>query len=234
MKQKKKRKIRFGRIFLALMFLAIIILGILKIINIRIKNIFIIDNNYLLDQEIIELAGIEDYPSTFKFTSSKIKNNLLESDYIKDVKVKKKGLTKVYIYIEENEPLFYSQSDNKTTLENGKKVDKLFNVPTLLNYVPDTIYDKFLKEMNNVNKDILLKISEIQYCPDDEGEPIFLLYMTDGNYVYLTLNKISPTSNISKFTLINNYIDIIKDEKFQNKKGILYLDSGNHFQILEN
>ena len=48
--------------------------------------------------------------------------------------------------------------------------------------------------------------------------------MVDGNYVYLTL---------SKFKLINNYLEIMKDEKFEGKKGILYLDSGNHFQILD-
>ena len=46
--------------------------------------------------------------------------------------------------------------------------------------------------------------------------------MSDGNYVYLTLEK---------FEVIDNYVDIIKT--FNNKKGILYLDSGEYFKIME-
>ena len=46
--------------------------------------------------------------------------------------------------------------------------------------------------------------------------------MNDGNYVYLTLNK---------FNKINHYIEIIKE--FNNKKGILYLDSGEYFKVIE-
>ena len=47
--------------------------------------------------------------------------------------------------------------------------------------------------------------------------------MNDGNYVYITLDK---------FSNINSYVDIIKN--FENKKGILYLDYGNHFTIIDN
>lgn len=46
--------------------------------------------------------------------------------------------------------------------------------------------------------------------------------MNDGNYVYLTLTS---------FKKINNYVDILKN--FENQKGILYLDSGEYFQVLE-
>ena len=44
--------------------------------------------------------------------------------------------------------------------------------------------------------------------------------MSDGNYVYLTLNK---------FMKINNYLEIVKT--FNNNKGILYLDSGEYFVL---
>ena len=44
--------------------------------------------------------------------------------------------------------------------------------------------------------------------------------MNDGNYVYLTLNK---------FNKINNYLEIVRT--FNNVKGILYLDSGEYFEI---
>ena len=46
--------------------------------------------------------------------------------------------------------------------------------------------------------------------------------MNDGNYVYITINKLPN---------INNYVNIIKE--FNGKKGILYLDSGEYFKIME-
>jgi hypothetical protein len=74
-----------------------------------------------------------------------------------------------------------------------------------------------------VNKDILTKISEITYFPDSVDDERFYLLMTDGNYVYLTLKK---------FYLINDYNSYVKE--FGTKKGVLYLNSGGYFKIIEN
>lgn len=46
--------------------------------------------------------------------------------------------------------------------------------------------------------------------------------MNDGNEVYITLTKIKE---------LNNYTKIKK--QLGNKKGILYLDSGNYFEVKE-
>ena len=46
--------------------------------------------------------------------------------------------------------------------------------------------------------------------------------MDDGNSVYLTLTK---------FEQINYYDEVLP--QLEGKKGILYLDSGNHFEIME-
>ena len=97
-----------------------------------------------------------------------------------------------------------------------------YKVPKLLNYVPDNKYENFISGMNRVTEDIKLQISEITYVPNEQDKDRFLLYMNDGNYVYLTLTK---------FKQINYYEDVLKELK--DKKGILYLDSGNHFQIME-
>ena len=48
----------------------------------------------------------------------------------------------------------------------------------------------------------------------------FMFYMSDTNYVYVTLSRIN---------LINSYNEIYPT--LEGKKGILYLDSGNHFEI---
>lgn len=215
-KVKKKRKLKVGRILLAFFLLFLLIFVIYNIFNFKITNIYISGNYYLSDQEIIEKANISNYPSVIK--SIKQIKNLKNDIYISNVKVKVKKLTKVYIEITENKPLFYSVDMGQTVLLDGKTTKEKFPTPTLLNYVVDSVYPTFVKEIGKLDKDILNRISEIKYVDDSR----FLLLMTDGNYVYI---------NNKTFSKLNKYMEIIKN--FPNKKGILYLDYGNNFEIIE-
>jgi len=77
-----------------------------------------------------------------------------------------------------------------------------------------------VEEMQKVDFKTRSRISQIEYAPNDYDTKRFLLYMNDGNLVYLT---------ISRFNLINKYDEIYPT--LGGNKGILYLDSGNHFEI---
>ncbi len=222
-KLKKKIRIKYSRVFILLLILLTFILGIIFIINLKITNIIVIgDYDILKEQEIIDIASISNYPKTLAFSSSKIRKNLEENIYIKSAKVTKKYLTQVYITVEENYPLFFYKTDNKTVLLDGSKVEKIFDVPTVINYIPNLKYQSFVEKMGLLDNNILERISEIKYDPSDYDDERFLLYMKDGNYVYI---------NLYKFSNLNKYIEIIKN--FGNKKGIVYLDSGNYFEIIE-
>ena len=91
-----------------------------------------------------------------------------------------------------------------------------------MNYVPDTKYASLIEHIRKLDTNILGKISEITYVPNDYDKDRFLLYMDDDNTVYLTLTK---------FKMINYYNKVLT--QLDGRKGILYLDSGNHFQIRE-
>lgn len=220
--KKKKRKIRYDRILIFLVIVIFIVISFTFLFNLKISNIYILNNSFLTDQEIIEIAGISDYPETLKNLSVQIEDRLKNNIYIKDVKVYKKGLTKVYIDVVENKPLFYYESSKKTILTDGRETDEKFVVPTVINYITDNYYEAFINEMANLDENILSRISEIQFSPNDVDDNRFLLTMTDGNYVYV---------NISTFNKLNKYISII--EELPNKNGILYLDYGNNFEIIE-
>lgn len=222
MKKKKKVKIRYKRVFVFFLFLFLLISIICYILKTRITNIYIIDNYYLKDQEIIEIAKLQNYPSTFSNLSFTIEKRLENNILIENVEVKKKWFTNVYIYVKENSPLFYYLYDNKTVLKDGSKIDTIYSVPTVLNYVKDTIYNEFIKKMSDVSISVLTKISEIEYKPSEVDEELFLLTMNDGNYVYI---------NLDTFYKLNKYLEIIQN--FENKKGVLYLDYGNNFEVLE-
>lgn len=221
-KQKKKVKVRFDRIFLFLLFLAALGFGIYGLFHLRISNIYIKGNQYLTDQQIIELAGISNYPSTFQNTSRKLEKRLASDTYIKSAKVSKNWFTKVTITVDENRPLFYYETNHQTILLDGTSVDKTYNVPTVLSYITDSYYESFIKKMGELDVDILMRISEIRFLPNEVDDNRFLLSMSDGNYVYV---------NIATFDKLNKYLTIM--ENLPSEKGILYLDYGNNFEILK-
>ena len=220
---KKKIRIKFFNIFLFLTFILIIIGAVYEISNFKITNIYIKNNYYLTDLEVIETAKIKDYPSTFQNSCKKIEKRLEKNPLIKTAKVKKTYFTRVYIDIEENPLLFYDVNISKIVLKDGTTFSGNYDVPTLINQVPNKVYKKMITKFALINPDILDNISEIKYDPDSVDKERFLLTMSDGNYVYITLSKCSN---------INNYLKYIKE--FNNKKGILYLNSGEYFKIMEN
>lgn len=217
---KKRRRLKIGRILLAFFLLFLTIFVIYSILNLKITNIFISGNYYLSDQQIIDASSIGDYPSVIK--GVKQIKNLKDNIYIKDVRVKVRKITQVYIEVTENRPLFYSIDMEKTVLLDGRTTSEKYPTPTLLNYVIDSVYPTFVEEIGKLDIDILNRISEIKYEPNDVDDNRFLLLMTDGNYVYI---------NNSTFYKLSKYMEIIRN--FPNKKGVLYLDYGNNFEIIE-
>ena len=224
-KVKKKIKIKWVPFFILCIALLSLYFCYELLISFRITNIYIENNNILKDQEIIELAGISDYPSFFKTTSKSIENKVRNSPYITNVSVKKKFFGQVILKVEEAIPLFIN-SEGKMVLSNKKEVenDRNLVLTTLLNYTPDTKYEKLIEELTKTLEDVRLKISEIKYESTERDKDRFLLLMDDGNEVYLTLTK---------FDRINYYDNILEELNLECQKGILNLDSGNHFELKE-
>lgn len=220
-KVKKKFKIKWKNVVITLLILITIILLLLTLLNIRITNIYIRGNNIVSDQEIIDTTKINNYPSILTLLINnplkKLNDNELILNYSYDL-----DFTKLYININDNYPLFYDLNKNETILLNGASTKEKLDSPTLINYVPDTIYSYFKEKISYIDFEIIKRINEIKYAPDNVDENRFLLSMTDSNYVYLTLTK---------FENLNNYVSIIKE--FPGKKGILYLNAGNSFEVLE-
>jgi len=220
-KQTVRKKIKYKRLFIVLIFLLGIIYGIYSLLTVNITNIFIIGNDYITDQTIIEQAQLQDYPKAISIWSFQIAKKIKDIKLIKSVNVHRKHFTQLYIEIEENQPLVFSINENKTWLIDGQKVEEKFEVPILTNDIPTDLQNVFLEDFAKIDNDIRTRISEIKYDPNVD-EKRFLFTMNDGNYVYITLDNI---------TNINNYLNIIKN--FPNKKGILYLDEGSHFKVFE-
>ena len=221
--KKKKRKLNKKRFLKFIVVVFIMSLFTYFVSYTKITNIYIKGNNYLTDQEIIDISKLKNYPISIKNTCNKIEKRLENNTYIKSVKVTKNiYLNKVYVEIEENYPLFYYESENKTILHNGRKIDDKLNTPVLINYIEQDIYNKLIEKLRKIDLDILNRISEIEYIEDKENVKKFLLFMNDGNYVYV---------DFKNFETLNKYVDIINT--FGDKKGILNLDSGKNFEVFK-
>lgn len=222
----KKKKLKVFRLLIILLVLSGVFFGGYFYLKLPTLNILIKNTNYLNDDYILDLAGLKNYPSFFLTNTNSMKRKLLSSPYIEDVTIKRKFYHGFVLNIKENKPLFFNQQDGHIIFDDKSSVEvfdvSVFRVPRLLNYVPDNKYDSFVKGMRNIHDDILSKISDIEYQPNDYDKDRFLLYMDDGNMVYLTLTK---------FKMINYYNDVLS--QLEERRGILYLDNGNHFQIKE-
>ena len=223
----KRKKLKLIPALIVLLILGGLFFGTYVFINTKLKNIIIYNNNYLTDDYIIKLADIYDYPKFWLINTSKSAKKLKSSPYIKDVKIRRKFYNVLTISVSENLPIYFNNSDSTIVFEDGESVAEeeaidLFRIPRVINYVPNDKVNSFIKDMGKVKRDILGKISDIEYVPNEYDKDRFLLYMDDGNMVYLTLTK---------FEMINYYNEVLG--QLEGHKGILYFDSGNHFEIKE-
>lgn len=218
----KKRKINIKRIIICLVIIILIVSIGYYLSKMPIKNIYIAGNKILSDREIIELSGIEDYPPIIAITNKNIIKKIKDNIYIEDVQVKKKIGGKLYITIEEKKIL--CAYNEKLILEDGNIIENNHNItnyPILISDIT-SIQDLFISSFSLIEDEILLKISEIEYTPNDVDKERFTLKMNDGNMVFVTLNKVEK---INKYNSIYSSLD--------GKKGIIYLDSGDYVEIKE-
>ena len=220
MKKKKKRKIRLKRVALAILLLLILSLVIYAISFLKVRTYYVYNNKYLSDEQVLDILKLNK-KSSFLFVNTLTEKAIINKNKrIKDVKIKRTLALEAKVYVTEYKILFFDEKNNYSVIENGDTISyKYDNAPVL----DKEIYKKFLKKMNKVNLDILDVISEIKYVPNGIDKERFLFSMNDGNYVYVT---------ISKLTKINEYRSVI--DSVENKKGILYLDYGNYFVPKEN
>lgn len=226
-KIKKKKRLKL----IPFLLFVLVITGAFFLVDVlldtRIENIVIKGNKIVTDQQIIDEAGLSNYPSFYKTTSYNIKKALEKNSFIKEVKIKRSFYHVITIEVSEYKVLLKKETTGKLVLENMNEVttdqEIPYTVPRLVNDVPKDKYSKLLKNLLKVKKSVRSSISEFYYDPNEFDKDRFLLYMDDGNSVYLTLTK---------FRMINYYNDVLP--QLDGKKGILYLDSGNHFQIMEN
>ena len=230
MAKKVKKKLNKKGLLVVLLTLYLFIMAFYYCFNLPVKLVEVKGNTLISDEKVINNANITDKTKLFALSSSKLKKNLEELPMIESVKISKYLNGKVVITIKELVVLYYRVLDKTYVFENNKKattLDTTLGIPTLVNYVPSDIEESLIKKLSGINKDILYKVSEIEYSPDIKNEKVidknrFLLRMNDGNYVYINLANIN---NLNKYEEIYATLN-------ENEKGVLNLDSSSNNGIV--
>ncbi|MEG1892565.1 MAG: FtsQ-type POTRA domain-containing protein [Bacilli bacterium] len=224
-KKKVKKKINLKGLLVIILTLYLLVMLVYYVLTLPIKNIVIKGNTLTSESEIINAASIENYPTLFKTSTSKMKKNIINLDFISGVKIKKSITGKITINVTEEKVLFYNSVNKTYVLSNEEEVKdktKVIGLPILINYVPNEIYKEFIGRLKTIDDSVIKTISEIEYSPDISknitiDEFRFLLRMNDGNFIYINL------ANIEKLNKYKEIYSAIKDLG----KGILYLDSSS-------
>lgn len=228
-KRVKKRKLNIKALIILLLIIYLIVMLLYTLFTMPIKNIYITGTNLLKDHEIIEAAGIKDYPAIFKISKKKLEEKINSLELVESVEVKKTLTGKLTINITEAIPLFFNRNTNKVVLSNNTEVEnnsKYLGIPTLINYVPTDILKEFIEAFSEIDQDIIKMINEIEYNPDISeditiDEYRFLLRMNDTNHVYV---------NIINMERLNDYEEIFAT--IGDLRGTIYLDSYNADNII--
>ncbi len=225
--KKKRLKLKTKPLIKLLAIILVFFAAFFYIYKLRVKNIYILGTENIKDVDVIKAAGLEDYPYIYHLNLKKLSNNIKTLPFVEEVTIKRNILGKITIDIKETKILLYYKYDNKYITTNGSRVDdnKSYNgYPTLINFTPDTIFEKLIKGLNNVDYNIIKMINEIEYSPykSKEGNIIdnnrFVLKMNDQNTVYI------DTPNIKN---LNKYLTVIATPDMEKTKGVIYFDTMN-------
>lgn len=223
-----KKKVKKKGFIVIILTLYLIIMTFYYAYMMPVKNIIVKDNNIVSDNEIINLANINNNTKLFFMNTNKVIRDIKSNPIVNDVKIKRWFNGDVTIIIKENKILFYNVLKKVYVLSNGVESENvnINGIPNLINYVPDDIYKGLINKMSEIDSNIISYISEIEYSPlqildKDKNENItvdderFLLRMNDKNHVYINLPNFEKLSKYEEY-----YAEIGED-----KKGTFLLDS---------
>lgn len=164
----------------------------------KITMIQITGLNLLQEKDIYDKAGLDNNMQYFLTGVSNIENSLLELLEVKEVEVTKTFPGKLFIRIEENNPIAFIYRNDKFTLllENGyiyhKDITKKYlDIPYITKWTDDTGIKDLANELTETDPSVLYQISEIQQNPQTLYPNQLLLITKEGYKVHINLDELS-------------------------------------------
>lgn len=228
----KKQKIRAIRRMTMCFFLLMVLIGgfiyflLSPVFNV--KTIEVLNNNYILDEQLINLSSIKLNENMFKFSKKEVKNNILKNPYIESVDINRKMFSnKVEIDVKERVATLMLEYGNSyvyinnqgyileiSTIKLNSPIIKGYKTP-LENIVPgNRLSNEDLKRLEMVLQIIeVAKSNEldelITKIDVEDTNDYMIIFETEGKTAYLgSCSQLSTQMlNIKEILLRNEGID---------------------------
>lgn len=234
-----RKKKNTGNIMIILTLLLMITIGMYTLLNSELfetKNIEIVGNTVISDDEIIKKLDIKVDKNIFMYNTNKMINKLNDNPYIEDVKIKRNFPSGLKITIKEKEIYAvlrdgkdYCYIDNQANfIEQIKDIEKDDIVKVDVAYI---IEDNNIKFKDKEEKDTLIKLLDaIKECNlskkineiNFEKSDIINIYTNDN--IQIKLNK----DNNIKYNISRSSAIMADLQKKSNNKGIVDLTYQNY------
>lgn len=234
-----RKKKNTGNIMISLTLLLMITIGMYTLLNSELfetKNIEIVGNTVLSDDEIIKKLDIKVDKNIFMYNTNKMINKLNDNPYIEDVKIKRNIPSGLKVTIKEKEIYAilrdgkdYCYIDNQANfIEQIKDIEKDDIVKVDVSYI---IEDNKVKFKDKEEKDTLIKLLDaIKECNlskkineiNFEKSDIINIYTNDN--IQIKLNK----DNNIKYNISRSSAIMADLQKKSNNKGIVDLTYQNY------
>ena len=206
-KKLKSRRTLYSR--LVIIGLVLLIVGSLALYFFssasNVRSVKVVNNHYLSDEYIQELTGISTDSKYLLLFTSFNGYKAEDSPLIKNIRVEKGGNRSVVIYVEENTIMGYRYTDKmELVLGDGKIIPfesrYIFSLAILPMFM---IGDNdrtiaIAKEMNNLDTDIISRISEIKEYSMSYDPNMVKFVMDDGYRIYTSLDGVKYIAEYRK------------------------------------
>ena len=229
-KKLKSRRTLYSR--LVIIGLVLLIVGSLALYFFssasNVRSVKVVNNHYLSDEYIQELTGISTDSKYLLLFTSFNGYKAEDSPLIKDIRVEKGGNRSVVIYVEENTIMGYRYTDKmELVLGDGEIIPfesrYIFSLAILPMFM---IGDNdrtiaIAKEMNNLDTDIISRISEIKEYSMSYDPNMVKFVMDDGYRIYTSLDGVK---------YIAEYLKIITSSS--SKHSCIFIDPDHQMAVI--
>ena len=157
--KKRKKKLNVRKLFVFILFFYLVGYGVYYILSEPVRNIIISGTTYINDADVIEVAGLKNYPAYSSLRNSKLKKKIKSLPLVEDVSIKRNLLFQLKIKIKEKKVICVYDDNNKILLSDGSQIDNdsnIVGIPSLVNYTKEDVLKKFLSGMGNLDYGIII------------------------------------------------------------------------------
>lgn len=229
LKQRRKQKAN-RRLILYLSIFFLLILGVIYFQSplSKISAIKISGNQFIPQNEMIQLSKLAVGTSFWNFSSEEVEKNILQHPEIKKVSVKRVFPNIVTIEVKEYKRIAYILTNDKylPIIENGEvlktehKDEIILNAPVFVNWSKGEDIQEMIAQFKELPESVMNSISEIHFTPIPTDSLHITLFMNDGNQVIASIRNFSEKMK---------YYPAMVKELDPNVKGIFYIDVENRF-----